>query len=358
MRKNRGECVLASLAGCGCLVMALVVCGIAGYFYYLRASRPQYRPMAHRTPTKTVNQHGESVVSVRRPGPEELASAWPTPLPEESWPGETAASPPEGTPPQPSQQPQPGPASLHPVGSGASKPGPAENLPETKPGPSSPVGLQPRPGPESRPVGFQPKPGASKPGPAGNRPTRPGPSNPVGLQPKPGPEFRPAGSQPKPGVNPVGASPTPARVPPVLPVDVPGWKVSAGGLELYATRAVVEQHLGPLVPVKDSKNPWRAYEFTPKRGGTQHLFFSRDGLLVAVTDAPSLECQGETLQPGQAADLAHLRQLIPTHRENQKFDVTGPVRHAFPLNGVQVQIWILDHKIQRLALCPADIRHP
>lgn len=269
MRRIRGECLLASLATCGCLMVLLLFCGVGGYYYYRQASQPQVRPMVHRTPTRVVNAHGESKsgVSVHYETGGEGQPRWSV----------TPAQVPEGP--------------------DSSAPGTAS--------------------PEPDPVVLV-------------------------VAPEPGtlPAVRTAPGKVAPGS-------------PRLPLDVPGWKVSAGGLELYALRSAVEARLGPLQPVKGSKNPWKALEFVPKRGGGQHLFFRRDGVLLAVTEAPSLEIQGETLQPGQIADLAHLRQLIPSRRENQKFDVTGPVRHAFPLNGVQVQIWIQDGKIQRLALCPA-----
>ncbi len=263
MRKTRGECILVTLATCGCVMVLCLCAAIGGYLYWQRANRPQVRPMVHKTPTKVVNEHGEASVTYSS--------------------GQEPATP------------------------------PAEPTPD-----ASPTIYK-----DYRPFDPTPSPAITPRDGSQNQGTHPA--------------YRPFDPTPSASATP----PTP---------NAPEFHASAGGLALGTPKAQVQKQLGPLQPVKNSKNPWKAFEFTLKKGGPQHLFFDAN-LLVAITDVPALECNGETLQPGQAADLAHLRQLIPSHRENQKFDVTGPVRHAFPINDLQVQIWIQDQKILRLALC-------
>ena len=95
MRRNRGECLLASCAAMGCM-MVVAAAVIVGLWYFLRPAPSNVRPMVHQTPARSVHieTSGTRAVQVsapatrREPDPEPVvsetpvATATPTPVAE------------------------------------------------------------------------------------------------------------------------------------------------------------------------------------------------------------------------------------------------------------------------------------
>lgn len=75
--------------------------------------------------------------------------------------------------------------------------------------------------------------------------------------------------------------------------------------------------------------------------------------LSEIHEAKTLTVNAQEWKAGQNADLAALRKALPTHRESQKSERDGAVRHSFPQPGMEVQVWIKDGHYQRFALLKA-----
>lgn len=82
MRRNRGECLLASCAAIGCM-MVIVVVALAALWYCLRPSPSNVRPMVHQTPARSVEiqSGGSRSVQVSAPVTSSPAPAEPVHTP-------------------------------------------------------------------------------------------------------------------------------------------------------------------------------------------------------------------------------------------------------------------------------------
>ncbi len=88
MRRNRGECLLASCAAMGCM-MVVAAAVIVALWYFLRPAPSNVRPMVHQTPARSVHieTSGSRAVQVSAPPPPEpvvtvtpVVTATPTPI--------------------------------------------------------------------------------------------------------------------------------------------------------------------------------------------------------------------------------------------------------------------------------------
>lgn len=121
---------------------------------------------------------------------------------------------------------------------------------------------------------------------------------------------------------------TPAPVATATPFSQDAPVLSAENLRLGMTR----QQVGKLRPAPKARLTYQGE------------------ILSEIQDARELQADAKQWNAGQTADLRELREALPTRRESQRSQRDGGVCHAFPLNGVEVRVWLKDGRYQKFAL--------